>query len=95
MKTTKAAKPTKTSKKAKAAIPLREGFAASYPTLTDLIEGDRIYIEIGYSEMTNSFIRVLDIGGMIWEGKHSYKSIDHALQAAERATLKWQEENGV
>ena len=71
------------------------GFAVSYPTLTELIEGERIWIEIGYTEGPDSFIRVLDIGGMIWEGKHSYKSIDQALQAAEKATLAWQEENGI
>jgi hypothetical protein len=51
-------------------------------------------IEIGYTEMTDSFVRVLDIGGMIWEGKHRYASIDAALQAAERVVIRWREENG-
>jgi hypothetical protein len=70
------------------------GFAALYPTLASLIDDDRIWIEVGDTEMTSSFIRVLDIGGMIWEGEHRYKSIDDALQAAEEAVLAWHEENG-
>ena len=72
----------------------RTQFAGLYPTLASLIGDDRIWIEVGYTEMTSSFIRVLDIGGMIWEGEHRYKSIDDAFHAAEAAVLAWHEENG-
>lgn len=40
------------------------------------------WIEIGYNvdSPLNSFIRALDCGGMLWEGKDSYETIDAALQ---------------
>ncbi len=41
-----------------------------------------------------SFIRVMDIGGMVWEGKASYPSVHAALLAADEAIAKWDEENG-
>ena len=68
-------------------------FASRYPNLGGWIKGGG-WLEIGYTDFTQSFVRVLDTGGMIWEGKASYKSIDAALQAAEDAVIRWQEENG-
>jgi hypothetical protein len=35
------------------------------------------------------FIRVLDIGGMIWEGAEEYPTLDNALQAADQAVTTW------
>jgi hypothetical protein len=69
-----------------------DDFAARHPNLADWITGGG-WLEIGYTEMTDSFVRVLDIGGMVWEGKASYKSIDAALQAAERAVVRWTNEH--
>ena len=43
------------------------------------------WIELGPSEWTRSFIRVMDEGGMVWEGKESYGSIEEAFAEAERA----------
>ncbi len=43
------------------------------------------WIEIGYSDYLDSFIRVLDQGGMVWEGDEFYESLDQALAAAETA----------
>lgn len=40
-------------------------------------------LEIGYSHETRSFIRALDAGGMIWNGRRSYQSLDAALAHAE------------
>jgi hypothetical protein len=40
------------------------------------------WIEIGYqgdSPLT-SFVLALELGGMLWEGKDSYASVDEALQ---------------
>ena len=50
-------------------------------------------IEIGYDSNTESFIRVIDEGGVIFEGKSSYKTLDAALADAEKAISDWFEEN--
>ena len=46
---------------------------------------ERGWIEIGQDDYSRSFIRVLDIGGLIWEGKRSYPSLAAALHAADIA----------
>ena len=50
-------------------------------------------IEIGYDYNTESFIRVIDEGGVIFEGKSNYKTLDDALDDAEKAVSDWFEEN--
>jgi hypothetical protein len=52
-------------------------------------------IEIGQDGMSKSFIRVLDEGGTVWEGKRKYKSLDAALADAEAGIEEWDDENGV
>ena len=51
------------------------------------------WIEIGYDENTQSFIRVLDEGGMIWSGRARYTSVDEALAEANGAIETWRVEN--
>jgi hypothetical protein len=51
------------------------------------------WIEIGYEPYTNSFIRVLDTGGLIWGGEAEYPSLDAALADAEE-NLEYLEEAG-
>ncbi len=43
---------------------------------------------------SQSFLRVLDMGGMVWEGKSKYKSVDAALDDLEAALEKIIEEIG-
>jgi len=38
--------------------------------------------------------RALDEGGMVWEGKTKYKSIDDLLDDLEAGIAQWLEENG-
>jgi hypothetical protein len=38
-------------------------------------------------------VRILDIGGLIWEGNQRYATIDQALAAAEQALAEWIGEN--
>jgi hypothetical protein len=52
------------------------------------------WIEIGQDDYSKSFIRVLDIGGMLWESKPKYKSLDDALNDLEAALEKIIEEIG-
>lgn len=50
-------------------------------------------VEIGPCEYTDSFIRVTDEGGTVWEGKRKYRSLEHALADTERAIKEWADEN--
>ncbi len=50
------------------------------------------WIEIGQDGFKNSFIRALDEGGMVWEGRDDYKTLDEALQALNEALGKWMKE---
>jgi hypothetical protein len=48
----------------------------------------------GVDNASQSFVRALDMGGMIWEGKPKYKSVDAALDDLEAALEKTIEEIG-
>jgi hypothetical protein len=50
-------------------------------------------LEIGYESETDSFIRAIDEGGAVFQGKRSYKTLDDALDDAEKAIGDWFEEN--
>jgi chromosome segregation ATPase len=50
------------------------------------------WIEIGQNGFRSSFVRALDEGGMVWEGKDDYKSLDEALRALDAALGKWMKE---
>lgn len=63
----------------------------AYPHVADWVKTHG-WIEIGRDDFSRSFIRVLDIGGMVWEGEDSYASLDDALQAAEEAIDAWRRE---
>lgn len=52
------------------------------------------WIEIGQDDYSQSFLRALDTGGMVWEGKAEYASLDDALHALDKALGKRMEENG-
>jgi hypothetical protein len=55
-----------------------------YPHLAAWVY-ERGWIEIGQDDYSRSFIRVLDEGGMVWEGKTRYPSLGVALRAADTA----------
>jgi len=64
------------------------GILAKYSYLADWLDG-RGYIELGSNEYSRSFIRILDEGGMIWEGEEEYESLEAALAEAEAEIVKW------
>lgn len=66
-------------------------FAGKYPNIAEWVE-DGI-LEIGRGEWGNSFIRVIDEGGIVWEGKRKYTTLDEALLDAEKAIAGWLKEN--
>lgn len=67
-------------------------FEETYPNITNFV-GDGT-IEIGYDYNTETFIRALNEGGEVWEGKSKYKTLDEALQDLEKGLADWFEENG-
>jgi hypothetical protein len=69
-------------------------FDKQYPNLAACILGGDAWIELGQDEMSRSFVRVLDIGGMIWENEQPYQTVAEALADAEVAVAAWLDENG-
>lgn len=68
-------------------------FSSIYPNIAYWAESCG-WIEIGQDEYSESFIRVLDEGGTVWEGKAKYKSLDDALNDLEAALEKIIDEIG-
>src|SRR5262249_40740773 len=69
----------------------RDPFADLYPNIARWVQDG--WIELGRDDMRRSFIRVLDIGGLIWDGD-DFPTVDAALQAADKAVGTWFAENG-
>ena len=64
--------------------PKRHSFDQRFPKLTAWIQGQG-WIELGADEYSTSMIRILDMGGMVWENDEEYPKLDDLLQAAEQA----------
>ncbi len=60
----------------------------SYPHVARWVR-DCGWIEIGQDDFSRSMVRTLDIGGMIWEGKSSYTSLDAALHELDEVLAAW------
>ena len=50
------------------------------------------WIEIGQDDLSRSFVRALDAGGMVWEGQAHYATLDDALHALEVGLAAWMRE---
>jgi hypothetical protein len=61
-------------------------FDELYPNLAYWVESFG-WIEIGRDDYSSWLIRILDIGGMIWESEEDYGSVDATLQAAENQVV--------
>ncbi len=72
---------------------MASSFDELYPNIAWWAESGG-WIELGRDEYRRSLIRVLDIGGMLWEGKESYESLGAAMDEAEAFIGRWAEENG-
>jgi hypothetical protein len=49
---------------------------------------------LAQDDLPQSFVRALDMGGMVWEGKSKSKSLDDALNDLDKALEKIIEEIG-
>ena len=65
-----------------------------YPHVADWVYGGG-WIELGQNEYSRSFIRILDIGGMLWEGNTRYRSLDALLRDAEAALTRLEESGDI
>jgi hypothetical protein len=70
---------------------MSEHFARRYPNINRFVF-ERGWIEIGSDEYSTSMIRALDPGGLVWEGKEEYDSLDEALADLERELAQWMKE---
>jgi hypothetical protein len=69
-------------------------FAQRYPK-TNRFVTEHGWIEIGYCDYDNSFVRAYDEGGTIWESEGVYDSVDAALEALElELSQRWLETYG-
>lgn len=73
---------TDTSSKANTSVETR------YPHVARWV-GEFGWIEIGQDDFSRSMVRALDIGGLIWEGKPRYATLDAALQDLDHALAAW------
>ena len=69
-------------------------FEQFYPNLAYWVESFG-WIELGQDDYSQSLIRILDTGGLIWESEEDYDSLDTALQEAEAAIAAWFKEQGI
>ena len=60
-------------------------FDERYPNIAAWIRDHEGWIELGADEYSRSMVRVLDLGGLVWESEKRYASIDEALADADRA----------
>jgi len=70
---------------------MSDKFSHRYPTINHFVL-ERGWIEVGFNDYSQSFIRALDPGGLVWEGKEFYDSLDDALVDLERGLAQWMKE---
>ena len=71
-------------------------FAEAYPSTAHFVDAIGC-ITIGYDDDSplTSFIQAMDSGGMVWEGKDTYKTLEEAFQDLEAGLGKWMREEGI
>jgi hypothetical protein len=74
--------------------PHRVTLEDAYPHVAAWVDGGG-WIELGQNEYSRSFIRILDIGGLLWEGTTRYVSLDALLRDAEEALISLEEQGNI
>ena len=78
-------------KNSKASEQIRASLEEKYPHIAEWVMTHG-WIEVGQLEGTSAFARALDEGGLVWEGKRKYKTMDEAFQDLEEGIAKWMKE---
>lgn len=70
--------------------------ASLYPNIARFVDVIG-WIEFGRDDESplTSFIRALDLGGMVWEGKDEYETLDEAFQDLEQGLGEWMRKQGI
>ena len=68
-------------------------FEKMYPRIAEWVDSYG-WITIGQDEYSRSMVRALNEGGMVWEGKTKYKTLDALFHDLELGLSKWLEKNG-
>jgi hypothetical protein len=69
-----------------------DSFEGRYPHIASWVRDG--WIEIGHDDCGRPFLRVMDIGGQVWEGDDKYETLDDAFRAMDEGVAAWLEENG-
>ncbi len=69
-------------------------FGSLYPNIAWWTQSGRGWVELGRDEYRSSTVRVLDIGGLLWEGDDEYDSAGEAMAEADSFIRQWRIENG-
>ena len=70
-----------------------DAFASSYPNISRWVLEEEGWVEVGQDEFSTSLVRAVDGGGLAWEGKPTYPSLDDALRALDAGIAEWLKEN--
>ena len=70
---------------------MAQNLDATYPTIARWVM-EYGWIEIGHDDMSRSFVRALDEGGLVWEGQEDYATLDDALRDLEAGLAVWMRE---
>ncbi len=75
---------------------MASSFETLYPNIAYFVDAIG-WIEFGRNDdiPLTSFIRALDMGGMVWEGKDEYDTLAKAFQDLEKGLGKWMREGGI
>ncbi len=75
---------------------MSSSFESLYPNIAYFVDAIG-WIEFGHNDDSplTSFIRAIDMGGMVWEGKDKYGTLDKAFQDLEKGLGKWMREEGM
>src|SRR3954470_3109617 len=71
------------------ATKVSDAFATAYPNIARWVRDEGGWLELGSDEHSTSFIRALNTGGMAWEGKDDYPTIDAAFADADAGIAEW------
>jgi hypothetical protein len=65
-------------------------FREKYPLIDEFVR-EQGWIQIGSDGFLGGFVQAADEGGIVWEGKRHYDSVEDALADLERGLAKWKE----
>jgi hypothetical protein len=66
-------------------------FDDRFPNIADFVARGG-WFEVGDDEGPLGFVRAVEHGGLVWESKSSYTSLEAALQDLEKNLVDWLEE---